>query len=178
MFVFMVYLQFCAIELLLIDAPGVRITWLFICLQVPVAISNLTVRLFLDKNLLICVPANSFLDLRLLAELDLSHNQISLLEAGCFSGLDSLHFLDLSSNCLTTLDPLALGGLRVHANLTCNAWHCDCKLQVSMLQLDLDLASLAKVVCLSSDLPNLGMLRLLDHLTVSWGIQIVPNHKP
>ncbi|KAG7248391.1 hypothetical protein CRUP_026742 [Coryphaenoides rupestris] len=68
-----------------------------------------------------------------------SHNavrlpyQLILLEAGCFRDLSpTLRFLDLSSNRLSTLDPAALGGLRAHANLTSNPWHCDCKLQVRM----------------------------------------------
>ncbi|KAM4598234.1 leucine-rich repeat-containing protein 3-like [Polymixia lowei] len=92
-----------------------------------------------------------------LSDLDLSHNQLSVLEVGCFRGLSSsLRFLDLSSNQLSSLDPASLGGLRVQANLTHNPWHCDCKLQVSMPQLDLDPSSLAEVVCHTSDLPDLG----------------------
>lgn len=114
--------------------------------------------------------------------LPVSLSQLSLLEAGCFFGLaPSLRFLDLSFNQLTTLDPEVLGGLQVQANLTQNPWHCDCRMQVSstcraslvwgrsslgwwlpvcfqmsMPQLDLDESSLDKVICLTSDLPNLG----------------------
>ncbi|KAI3359474.1 hypothetical protein L3Q82_013779 [Scortum barcoo] len=125
--------------------------------QVPVGFSNLTIRLFLDKNLLSSLPADSFSNLLVLDDLDLSHNQLSSLEAGCFRGLaSSLHFLDLSSNRLSTLDPAVLGRLQAQTNLTNNRWHCDCRMQLSMSQLDLDPASLSEVVCQSSDLPNLG----------------------
>ncbi|KAF3700639.1 Leucine-rich repeat-containing protein 3 Precursor [Channa argus] len=127
--------------------------------QVPVGLTNLTIRLHLDKNLLTFLPADAFSDLFLLTELDLSHNQLSLLEPGCFHGLaSSLHFLDLSSNRLTTLDPTVLGNLGCLANLTHNPWHCDCKMQLSLPQLDLDPSSLAHVICESSDIPNLGTI--------------------
>ncbi|XP_067426704.1 leucine-rich repeat-containing protein 3B-like [Thunnus thynnus] len=136
---------------LMVRCSGLRLT------QVPVGLSNLTVRLFLDKNLLSSLPADSFSDLFLLDELDLSHNQLSSLEAGCFRGLaSSLRFLDLSSNRLSLLDPAVLSGLRAHANLTHNPWHCDCRMQLSMPQLALDPSSLAEVICQTSDLPNLG----------------------
>ncbi|XP_044037131.1 leucine-rich repeat-containing protein 3-like [Siniperca chuatsi] len=140
--------------------------------QVPVGLSNLTMRLFLDKNLLSSLPADSFSDLLLLDELDLSHNQLSSLEAGCFRGLaSSLRFLDLSSNRLSTLDPAALGGLRAHTNLTHNPWHCDCRMQLSTPQLDLDPSSLSEVVCQTSDLPNLGAAgRPLVLLVEDWDL--------
>ncbi|XP_030590935.1 leucine-rich repeat-containing protein 3-like [Archocentrus centrarchus] len=124
--------------------------------QVPVGLSNRTTRLFLNKNLLTSLAANTFSSLFLLDELDLSHNQLSSLEAGCFRGLDSLCFLDLSFNRLSMLDLAVLGGLQVEANLTHNLWHCDCRMELSMPQLDLDPTSLAEVICATSDLPNLG----------------------
>ncbi|XP_070704725.1 leucine-rich repeat-containing protein 3-like [Pempheris klunzingeri] len=136
---------------LTVRCSGLRLT------QVPVGLSNLTVRLFLDKNLLSSLPTDSFFGLFLLDELDLSHNQLSSLEAGCFRGLaSSLRFLDLSSNRLSTLEPAALGGLRAHTNLTHNPWHCDCSMQLLASQLDLEPPSLSEVVCHTSDLPNLG----------------------
>ncbi|XP_040927783.1 leucine-rich repeat-containing protein 3-like [Betta splendens] len=136
-----------------VHCSGQRLT------QVPIGLSNLTIRLHLDKNLLSYLPADSFSDLFLLSELDLSHNQISFLEAGCFRGLaSSLHFLDLSSNRLSMLDPAALGDLGALANLTHNPWHCDCKMQLSLPLLDLDPESLAHVICQSSDIPNLGTI--------------------
>lgn len=57
--------------------PGLFLN-LFRCLfsQVPVGLSNVTICLFLDKNLLNSLPADSFSDLFLLDELDLSHNQV------------------------------------------------------------------------------------------------------
>nr|XP_020478816.1 leucine-rich repeat-containing protein 3B-like [Monopterus albus] len=151
---------------LTVRCSGLRLT------QVPVGLPNLTSHLFLDKNLLSSLPANSFSDLFLLNELNLSHNRLSLLEAGCFHGLvSSLRFLDLSSNRLLTLDPAALGGLTVHANLTHNPWHCDCKMQVSMPQLELDSSSLAQVVCQTSDLPNLGAVGMpLVLLVEDWDL--------
>uniref|UniRef100_A0A4W6BWJ1 Leucine rich repeat containing 3C n=1 Tax=Lates calcarifer TaxID=8187 RepID=A0A4W6BWJ1_LATCA len=148
-----------------LTCPGV------LCPQVPVGLSNLTIRLFLDKNLLSFLPTDSFSDLLLLNELDLSHNQLSSLEAGCFRGLESsLRFLDLSSNWLSALDPAALGGLRAAANLTHNPWHCDCRMQLSMPQLDLDPSSLNEVVCQTSDLPNLAVGMPLVLLVEDWDL--------
>ncbi|XP_051276062.1 leucine-rich repeat-containing protein 3B-like [Dicentrarchus labrax] len=151
---------------LTVRCGGLRLT------QVPVELSNFTIRLFLDKNLLRSLPADSFLDLFLLDELNLSHNQLSSLEAGCFRGLaSSLRFLDLSSNRLSTLDPAALGGLHAHANLTHNPWHCDCRMQLLTPQLDLDPSSLAEVVCQTSDLPNLGAVGIpLVLLVEDWDL--------
>ncbi|XP_008293028.1 leucine-rich repeat-containing protein 3B-like [Stegastes partitus] len=140
---------------LTVRCSGLRLT------QVPVGLTNRTTRLFLNKNLINSLPANSFSDLFLLDELDLSHNQLSFLEVGCFNGLaSSLRFLDLSSNRLSTLDPAVFDGLQVIANLTHNLWHCDCRMQLSMPQLDMDSTSLAEVVCQTSDLPNLGAVGL------------------
>ncbi|XP_050924565.1 leucine-rich repeat-containing protein 3 isoform X3 [Lates calcarifer] len=98
--------------------------------------------------------------------------QLSSLEAGCFRGLESsLRFLDLSSNWLSALDPAALGGLRAAANLTHNPWHCDCRMQLSMPQLDLDPSSLNEVVCQTSDLPNLGAVGMpLVLLVEDWDL--------
>ncbi|XP_037544579.1 leucine-rich repeat-containing protein 3B-like [Nematolebias whitei] len=151
---------------LTVRCSGLRLT------QVPGDLSNHTTRLFLNKNLISFLPAYIFSDLILLDELDLSHNQLSLLEAGCFFGLaPSLRFLDLSFNQLTTLDPEVLGGLQVQANLTQNPWHCDCRMQMSIPQLVLDESSLDKVICLTSDLPNLGAVGLpLVLLVEDWDL--------
>ncbi|XP_029945256.1 LOW QUALITY PROTEIN: leucine-rich repeat-containing protein 3C-like [Salarias fasciatus] len=130
-------------------------------LTIPIGLSNLTTRLFLNKNLISSLPGGCFSLLLLLDELDLSHNKLSALEAGCFSSLAaSLRYLDLSSNQLTTLDPAVFAGLQVQANLTQNPWHCDCRMQLSMPQLSLDLSSLSGVVCQTSDLPNPGAVGL------------------
>uniref|UniRef100_A0A3P8SHE2 Leucine rich repeat containing 3C n=1 Tax=Amphiprion percula TaxID=161767 RepID=A0A3P8SHE2_AMPPE len=140
---------------LMVHCSGLRLT------EVPVGLTNRTTRLFLNKNLISSLPADSFSDLFLLNELDLSHNQLSFLEVGCFNGLaSSLRFLDLSSNQLSTLDPAVFDGLQVITNLTQNPWHCDCRMQLSMPRLDLDSASLAEVICQTSDLPNLGAVGL------------------
>ncbi|KAL6476749.1 hypothetical protein MHYP_G00152480 [Metynnis hypsauchen] len=126
-------------------------------LAVPRDLPNQTRHLYLDYNLLVIVPADSFLKLPLLAELDLSHNRLVQLEPGAFRGLaDSLTSLDLSSNLLETLDPEALGELRAQANLTHNPWMCDCRLQVAMPQLQLEPSSLAGVVCNSSEPEDVG----------------------
>ncbi|XP_047428220.1 leucine-rich repeat-containing protein 3B-like [Mugil cephalus] len=140
--------------------------------QVPLGLSNRTTRLFLNKNLLTSLPADSFYDLFLLDELDLSYNQLSSLEAGCFSGLESsLSFLDLSSNRLSTLDPAVLGGLQVHANLTHNPWHCDCRMQLSVPQLVVDSSSLAEIVCQTSDISNPGAVGIpLVLLVEDWDL--------
>ncbi|KAG9264259.1 leucine-rich repeat-containing protein 3B-like [Astyanax mexicanus] len=126
-------------------------------LAVPRDLPNQTRRLYLDYNLLVSVPADSFLGLPLLAELDLSHNRLMQLEPGAFHGLaDSLTSLDLSFNLLETMDPEALGELRAQANLTHNPWMCDCRLQVAMPQLQLEPSSLAGVVCNGSEPEDVG----------------------
>ncbi|KAF7218084.1 leucine-rich repeat-containing protein 3B [Nothobranchius furzeri] len=151
---------------LTIRCSGLRLT------QVPAGLSNQTTRLYLNKNLLSSLLAYSFSTLFLLDELDLSHNQLSSLEAGCFFGLaSSLRYLDLSFNRLTTLDPAVLSGLQVLANLTQNPWHCDCRMQMSIPQLDVDQSSLEKVICQTSDLPNLGAVGLpLVVLVEDWDL--------
>ncbi|XP_012687742.3 leucine-rich repeat-containing protein 3B-like, partial [Clupea harengus] len=119
--------------------------------EVPRNLPNTTHRLFLDYNQLVSIPADAFLGLFLLVELDLSHNKLALLEPGSLVGLGpTLQNLDLSSNQLATLDPEALGGLQAKTNLTNNPWLCDCDLQEAMPKLDLEPASLADVVCHSS----------------------------
>ncbi|XP_060794732.1 leucine-rich repeat-containing protein 3B [Neoarius graeffei] len=119
--------------------------------EIPRDIPNDTRRLYLDYNLLTSVPANAFQDLPLLAELDLSHNELALLEPGAFRGLaSSLLFLDLSSNQLATLDPEAFEGVRARSNLTGNPWHCDCRLQTALPRLDLEPVSLTGIVCQTS----------------------------
>ncbi|XP_028311092.1 leucine-rich repeat-containing protein 3C-like [Gouania willdenowi] len=140
--------------------------------KIPAGLSNRTTRLFLDHNLITSLSSGSFAHLRLLAELDLSHNQLSFLEAGCFSGLAaSLRHLDLSSNQLSALDPAVFSGLKVHANLTLNIWNCDCSMQMSMTQLDLDFSSLEEVICRTSDLPNLGAVGVsLVSLVEDWDL--------
>lgn len=151
---------------LTVRCSGLRLT------QIPAGLSNHTTRLFLNKNRLVSLPAFCFSDLFLLDELDLSHNQLSSLEPGCFSGLGpSLRYLDLSSNKLTTLDPAVLGGLQVQANLSQNPWHCDCSMQMSIPQLDVDMSSLEKVICQTSDLPNFGAVGLpLVLLVQDWDL--------
>ncbi|KAI1896522.1 hypothetical protein AGOR_G00095640 [Albula goreensis] len=125
--------------------------------EIPQDIPNDTRRLYLDFNLLTTVPANAFLDLRLLNELDLSHNELAQLESGAFRGLaSSLQFLDLSSNKLMTLNPEAFEGLQARANLTHNPWHCDCNLQNVMPHMNLEPASLAGIVCQTSEPEDIG----------------------
>ncbi|MCJ8738129.1 hypothetical protein PDJAM_G00032110 [Pangasius djambal] len=125
--------------------------------EIPNDIPNDTRRLYLDYNLLTSVPANAFQDLPLLAELDLSHNELALLEPGAFRGLAaSLLFLDLSSNQLMTLDPEAFEGVRARSNLTGNPWHCDCRLQTALPRLDLEPVSLTGIVCQTSEPEDSG----------------------
>lgn len=126
-------------------------------IAVPRNLPNTTRHLYLNNNLLVTVPSDSFLDLPLLCDLDLSHNRLNHLEAGAFRGLaDSLVTLDLSYNQLETLDPNVLGDIGAHANLSHNPWQCDCRLQLAMPQLLLDPSSLAEVVCNSSEPEELG----------------------
>ncbi|XP_036405630.1 leucine-rich repeat-containing protein 3B [Megalops cyprinoides] len=125
--------------------------------EIPQDIPNDTRRLYLDFNLLTTVPTNAFLELPLLNELDLSHNELVQLEPGAFRGLGgSLQFLDLSSNRLMTLNPEAFEGLQSRANLTHNPWHCDCNLQNVMPQVDLEPTSLAGIVCQTSEPEDVG----------------------
>ncbi|KAM6904660.1 leucine-rich repeat-containing protein 3B-like [Xenentodon cancila] len=151
---------------LTVRCSGLRLT------QVPVGLSNHTTRLFLNKNLLRCLLAHSFSDLLMLTELDLSHNQLSSLEPGCFSGLvSSLRYLDLSYNQLIVLDHTVFGGLKARANLTYNPWHCNCSMQMVMAQLELDGSSLDKVICQTTDLPNVGTVGLpLVLLVEDWDL--------
>lgn len=119
--------------------------------EVPRNIPNATRRLYLDYNHLVSIPADAFLGLSRLTELDLSHNKLALLEPGSLASLgQSLRALDLSSNQLLTLDPDALGSLQAKANLTGNPWRCDCSLQEAMPKLDLEPSSLADVLCNST----------------------------
>lgn len=125
--------------------------------EIPQDIPNDTRRLYLDFNLLTTVPANAFLQLRQLRELDLSHNELAQLEPEAFKGLaGSLQFLDLSSNKLMTLNPDAFMGVRARANLTHNPWHCDCNLQSVMPRMSLETASLAGIVCQTADPEDAG----------------------
>ncbi|XP_051988695.1 leucine-rich repeat-containing protein 3-like [Xyrauchen texanus] len=124
---------------------------------VPRGLPNITQHLYLDNNLLVTIPSDSFVGLPLLFELDLSHNRLVHLEPGAFLGLaGSLSRLDLSSNQLETLDPMVLGDLSAQTNLSHNPWLCDCRLQLSMPQLLLDPSSLAEVVCNNSEPEELG----------------------
>ncbi len=59
--------------------------------EIPQDIPNDTRRLYLDYNLLTIIPANAFNDLPLLAELDISHNELALLEPGALQGWQSLY---------------------------------------------------------------------------------------
>ncbi|XP_076851680.1 leucine-rich repeat-containing protein 3B [Brachyhypopomus gauderio] len=127
-------------------------------LSVPRDLPNRTRRLYLDFNLLVSVPSDAFLGLPLLAELNLSNNRLVHLEPGAFRGLaESLSVLDLSCNQLETLESEALVGVRAQTNLSHNPWLCDCRLQVTMPRLLLPPASLAGVVCNSSEPEDLGV---------------------
>ncbi|XP_020556770.1 leucine-rich repeat-containing protein 3-like [Oryzias latipes] len=141
-------------------------------MKVPLGLSNQTVCLFLNKNLLSSLPPNSFSTLLQLHELDLSNNQLSTLEPGCFYGLaNSLRLLDLSSNRLSTLDPEVFGGLQVQVNFTHNPWHCDCSMQMSVSLMDLEASSVERVVCQTSDIPNAGTVGLpLVLLVEDWDL--------
>lgn len=134
--------------------------------EIPQDIPNDTQRVYLDFNLLTTVPANAFAGLPYLVELDLSHNELSQLEPGAFKGLgSSLQFLDLSSNKLVNFKSEAFEGLRARTNLTNNPWHCDCNLQMALPRVDLELASLAGIVCQTSDPEETGVQGLAFLLT-------------
>ncbi|KAF6734964.1 Leucine-rich repeat-containing protein 3B [Oryzias melastigma] len=151
---------------LTVRCSGLRLT------QVPLGLSNRTFFLLLNRNLLRSLPPKSFSGLLQLHELDLSNNQLSTLEPGCFYGLeDSLRLLDLSSNRLSWLEPQAFAGLQVQVNFTHNPWHCDCSMQMSVSQMDLEASSLEKVVCQTSDIPNAGTVGLpLVLLVEDWDL--------
>lgn len=126
--------------------------------QIPQDIPNDTRRVYLDFNHITTVPANAFVGLPHLVELDLSHNELSQLEPKAFRGLgSSLQFLDLSSNKLIKFNPEAFEGLRARANLTNNPWHCDCNLQMALPHVDLEPTSLAGIVCQTSDPEETGV---------------------
>ncbi|XP_059892847.1 leucine-rich repeat-containing protein 3B [Gadus macrocephalus] len=126
--------------------------------EIPDDLPNDTRRVYLDFNLFTAVPANAFAGLPYLATLDLSHNELAQLEPGAFRGLgNTLQFLDLSSNKLKNFVPEAFEGLRAQANLTNNPWHCDCSLQLALPRVDLEAASLAGIVCQTSDPADIGV---------------------
>uniref|UniRef100_A0A673FLU0 LRRNT domain-containing protein n=1 Tax=Sinocyclocheilus rhinocerous TaxID=307959 RepID=A0A673FLU0_9TELE len=109
-------------------------------IAVPRGLPNTTRHLYLDNNLLLTIPSDSFIGLPLLFKLDLSHN-ISLY---------------LSFNLLEMLDPEAFGDVRAQNNLSHNPWLCDCRLQLAVPQLLFDPSSLAEVVCNTSEPEELG----------------------
>uniref|UniRef100_A0A671S9V3 Leucine-rich repeat-containing protein 3B-like n=1 Tax=Sinocyclocheilus anshuiensis TaxID=1608454 RepID=A0A671S9V3_9TELE len=126
-------------------------------IAVPHGLPNTTRHLYLDNNLLLTIPSDSFIGLPLLFKLDLSHNRLVHLEPGAVRDqADSLSSLYLSFNLLETLDPEAFGDVRAQNNLSHNPWLCDCRLQLAVPQLLFDPSSLAEVVCNTSEPEELG----------------------
>ncbi|CAL1599177.1 unnamed protein product [Knipowitschia caucasica] len=125
--------------------------------EIPHDLPNDTRRLFLDNNSINKILINAFAALPHLVELDLSHNEITQLEPGAFGGLGSLQFLDISSNKLENFRAEPFEGLRARANLTNNPWHCDCNLQMSLLRVDLEPASLTGIVCHTAEPEEIGV---------------------
>ncbi|XP_028332384.1 leucine-rich repeat-containing protein 3B isoform X2 [Gouania willdenowi] len=126
--------------------------------EIPQDIPNDTMRVYLDFNLIATIPANAFVGLPHLVELDLSHNELRQLEPGAFRGLSSsLRFLDLSFNKLINFNAEAFEGLQAYANLSNNPWHCDCNLQMAMPHVDLETISLTDIVCQTSDPEEIGV---------------------
>uniref|UniRef100_A0A3B3IGE6 Leucine rich repeat containing 3C n=1 Tax=Oryzias latipes TaxID=8090 RepID=A0A3B3IGE6_ORYLA len=125
---------------------------MFLCLQVPLGLSNQTVCLFLNKNLLSSLPPNSFSTLLQLHELDLSNNQVPAASMGWLTLSRCLVGCRFRSTLLTT-----------HGS---PVW-----MQMSVSLMDLEASSVERVVCQTSDIPNAGTVGLpLVLLVEDWDL--------
>lgn len=119
--------------------------------EVPKDIPNDTNRLYLDFNQITYLPSDSFRNLPVLMELDLSHNFLGRLDVTAFRSLsDHLHSLDLSSNKLVSVNKEVFANLKARTNLSGNPWMCDCDLQELIRMVELDPSSSSGIVCASS----------------------------
>ncbi|XP_037666420.1 leucine-rich repeat-containing protein 3C [Choloepus didactylus] len=123
---------------------------------VPTGIPNDTRKLYLDANQLASVPAGAFQHLRVLEELDLSHNALTHLSRAAFQGLaDTLRHLDLSANQLASVPVEAFMGLQIQVNLSANPWRCDCALQEVLRRVRLVPGTGSGIVCGPGARPDL-----------------------
>ncbi|MEQ2167139.1 hypothetical protein GOODEAATRI_001039, partial [Goodea atripinnis] len=137
----------------------------YLSLQIPIGLSNYTTHLFLNNNRLSSLPAFCFSDLFLLDELDLSHNQVLTLPVppSCRNPVKKQFHsppVPCHSSPLLNLD-VSLAWHRLSSTWTSHPIASPLWTQrflMAVPQLNVDISSLEKVICQTSDLPNLGTL--------------------
>lgn len=121
--------------------------------EIPPDLPPDTAVLRLDHNQIMAVPDHAFRGLRLLRELNLSHNAVETLEEGAFSGVEAtLQVLDLSHNRITSVHKDAFTRLKARVLVDDNPWHCDCTLQQALGGMAHNHEAAARVLCRSSEL--------------------------
>ncbi|XP_063788310.1 leucine-rich repeat-containing protein 3 [Pseudophryne corroboree] len=119
--------------------------------EIPLDLPMETVSLKLDANKIHQVPNNAFKDLTSLQELDLSRNSIEKIELSAFKGVaDGLRLLDLSGNQIHSIPKEALVNLKGKIRLSNNPLHCDCTLQETLRELNLDPDTVNDISCQTS----------------------------
>ncbi|XP_028820006.1 leucine-rich repeat-containing protein 3B isoform X2 [Denticeps clupeoides] len=121
--------------------------------EIPPDLASDTVILRLDHNHIAGVPDRAFHGLRLLRELNLSHNAVETLGESAFSGLEAtLQLLDLSHNRISSVHKNAFARLKARVLVDDNPWHCDCALQQALGGMVHNHEAEARVLCRSSEL--------------------------
>ncbi|XP_036395741.1 leucine-rich repeat-containing protein 3B-like [Megalops cyprinoides] len=123
--------------------------------EIPLDLPPDTSLLRLDHNQVTTIPDQVFKELRMLRELNLSHNAIRTLGENAFRGVEStLLTLDLSHNKISTVHKNVFALLKARVNMGNNPWHCDCTLQQVLKGMTYNHESASRVLCKSSELQD------------------------